>query len=213
VARRARPDSRSEAPALSGPSFAQPQPTPAPTRFRVRHPSDKTSYRTIDELNREHRLTSLPFPPPRDLPEPRLMLEAALGDGGPDAVEVIQASGLVVFHSVGDSGNTRGPDPQNLVADKLVGDFDEADPKEVPQFFFHLGDVIYNFGEDRYYYDQLYDPYRNYPAPIFALAGNHDGMVAPNDDAPSLARAIGSCISAMAVACERKLPGGPASFS
>ncbi|WP_428485210.1 hypothetical protein [Rhodopila sp.] len=46
--------------------------------------------------------------------------------------------------------------------------------------------MIYNFGEARYYYDQFYDAYRNYPAPIVALAGNHDGMVAPNTEAASL---------------------------
>jgi hypothetical protein len=170
-----------------GPSFAQPVPTPDPTQFVIRHPSDADAYRTLDELDREHKLFSLPFPPPRGLPEPRLTLEAALGEGGAAAVRTIEASGQLVFHAVGDTGNTRGPDPQNEVADKLVGDFNEADPREVPQFFFHLGDVIYNFGEDRYYYDQFYDPYREYPAPIFALAGNHDGMVAPGDDTPSLA--------------------------
>jgi hypothetical protein len=49
-----------------------------------------------------------------------------------------------------------------------------------------LGDVVYSFGESEYYYDQFYDPYRNYPAPIFAVAGNHDGMVAPNSTRPSL---------------------------
>ena len=26
-----------------------------------------------------------------------------------------------------------------------------------------------------YYYDQFYDAFRNYPAPIFAIPGNHDG--------------------------------------
>ena len=169
------------------PSFAQPVPTPDPAQFIVRHPSDATAYRTLDALDREHKLASLPFPSPRDLPEPRLAYAMALGDLGPAAVQAIEANGQIVFHAVGDTGNTRGPDPQNLVADKLVSDFDEADPKEVPQFFLHLGDVIYNFGEDRYYYDQFYDPYRGYPAPIFALAGNHDGMVAPGDGTPSLA--------------------------
>ncbi|MDQ2801305.1 MAG: metallophosphoesterase [Pseudomonadota bacterium] len=159
---------------------------PDPTQFRVRHPSDAASYKAIDALDREHRLTSLPFPPPRGLPEPRLALAAALGNQGQAAIQAIEASGQIVFHSVGDTGNTRGPDPQNQVADKLVGDFDEADPREMPQFLFHLGDVIYNFGEDRYYYDQFYDPYRAYPAPIFALAGNHDGMVAPVDATPSV---------------------------
>jgi hypothetical protein len=47
--------------------------------------------------------------------------------------------------------------------------------------------VVYSFGESAYYYDQFYDPYRNYPAPIFAIAGNHDGMVAPNTSTPTLA--------------------------
>ena len=46
-----------------------------------------------------------------------------------------------------------------------------------PAFFFHLGDVIYNFGEAQYYYDQFYEPYRDYDRPIFAIPGNHDGMV------------------------------------
>ena len=73
------------------------------------------------------------------------------------------------------------------MADKLVSDFDEEDPKERPTFFFHLGDVIYSFGEAQYYYDQFYEPYRDYPAPILALAGNHDGMVAPGANATTLA--------------------------
>jgi len=50
-----------------------------------------------------------------------------------------------------------------------------------------LGDVVYNFGEPEYYYDQFYEPYRNYHAPIFAAAGNHDGMVSPLAHARSLA--------------------------
>ena len=37
-----------------------------------------------------------------------------------------------------------------------------------------------------FYYDQFYDPYRDYPAPIFAIPGNHDGMVAPNSSAVTL---------------------------
>jgi hypothetical protein len=60
-------------------------------------------------------------------------------------------------------------------------------PESSPAFFFHLGDVVYSFGEAMYYYDQFYEPYRNYPAPIFALAGNHDGMVAPGATTKPLA--------------------------
>ena len=46
-----------------------------------------------------------------------------------------------------------------------------------PAFFFHLGDVVYYFGEGRYYYDQFYEPFRAYDRPIFAIPGNHDGMI------------------------------------
>jgi hypothetical protein len=57
----------------------------------------------------------------------------------------------------------------------------------VPSFLFHLGDVVYYFGEATYYYDQFYAPYRDYPAPILAVAGNHDGVVYLKDPAPTLA--------------------------
>ncbi|MGB8738859.1 MAG: hypothetical protein WCD52_00975, partial [Xanthobacteraceae bacterium] len=56
-------------------------------------------------------------------------------------------------------------------------------PRGLPE---PLGDVIYSFGEGEYYYDQFYEPYRNYMAPIVALAGNHDGMVAPGANASTL---------------------------
>jgi hypothetical protein len=68
----------------------------------------------------------------------------------------------------------------------MVSDFTEANPADVPSFFFHLGDVVYYFGEATYYYDQFYEPYRDYPAPILAIAGNHDGVVYPKDTATSL---------------------------
>ena len=97
------------------------------------------------------------------------------GPSGASAEQKISESGQLVFHAVGDTGNTRGPTSQNEVADKMLSDFDEAENKDQPKFFLHLGDVIYNFGEAKYYYDQFYDPYRGYLAPILALAGNHDG--------------------------------------
>lgn len=168
--------------AVGGPVFAQPEPTPDPTRFAVRHASDREAYREIDALNREHRLAPMPFPPPRGGVEPRLTLAEMLG-GEEDAQEIIAAiaaAGRLVFHTVGDTGSTRGPETQNRVADKMTSDFDDADRTDAPRFFLHLGDVVYSFGEAAYYYDQFYEPYRDYPAPIIAIAGNHDGMVAPN---------------------------------
>jgi Calcineurin-like phosphoesterase len=171
---------------LDKPVFAQPQPMPDPTKFEVKHPSDNPVYKQIDELNREHKIAPLPFPAPRGLPEPTLSLAAVLGTSASALQEKLKASKQMVFHATGDTGSTRGPETQDLVADKMVNDFTDDD-KEKPMFFFHLGDVIYSFGEAAYYYDQFYEPYRNYPAPIVALAGNHDGMVAPNTNASTLA--------------------------
>src|SRR5258706_12044569 len=39
--------------------------------------------------------------------------------------------------------------------------------------------MVYNLGEAQYSYDQFYEPFRNYPAPIFAIPGNHDSFVVP----------------------------------
>ena len=170
---------------IGRPVFAQPEPTEDPTTFRVRHPSDAPIYRQIDELNREHLIHPLPFPAPRGGAEPRLTLEQVLG-GNSGAIQTITGNRQIVFHATGDCGSTRGPEKQNEVTDKLVSDFNEADSKEKPQFHLLLGDIVYSFGEAQYYYDQFYDPYRDYPAPILAVAGNHDGMLAPNAHVASL---------------------------
>jgi Calcineurin-like phosphoesterase len=172
--------------AVDRPGFAQPEATPDPTKFEIKHPSDNPAYKKIDELNREHKLAPLPFPPPRGLPEPKLALASVLASDDKSLQRKLVANGQIVFHAAGDTGSTRGPETQNLVADKMVNDFTD-DEKERPLFLFHLGDVIYSFGEARYYYDQFYEPYRDYPAPVLAIAGNHDGMVAPGTSATTLA--------------------------
>ena len=170
---------------LSGPIFSQPQPTPDPTVFKVVHPSDNAAYKIIDELNKEGKLHALPFPPPRGGVEPILTLQDVLG-GNATAIANITANGQIVFHATGDCGSTKGPTTQNEVTDKMIGDFDETHAMELPQFAFLLGDIVYNFGETQYYYDQFYEPYRNYHAPVIAAAGNHDGMLSPLAHATSL---------------------------
>ena len=181
---------------LDRPVFAQPTRTEDPTTFRVPHPSDGVAYKVIDELNREHKIHPLPFPAPRGGTEPRLTLQQVLGDiaGSPAKVRAtaratmqsITAAGQLVFHALGDCGSTSGPATQNEVVDKLLSDFSEGDPREIPQFHLLLGDIVYSFGEAQYYYDQFYEPYRNYPAPILAAPGNHDGMISPLAGARSL---------------------------
>jgi hypothetical protein len=95
-------------------------------------------------------------------------------------------SNYITFQSVGDTGGIKSPEHQFLVADKMTEDFQHPMAASRPAFFFHLGDVVYYFGQDQYFYDQFYDPYRNYPAPIFAIPGNHDAVTYPNESAKSL---------------------------
>jgi Calcineurin-like phosphoesterase len=162
------------------PSFGEPQPSPDPAAFRVPHGSDTQKYHNLSKL-----LQQIPLPRGGAI-EPVLTLEQVYGSAGATKVRAIQSAGQIVFHSVGDTGGVRGPNTQSLVADKMVTDFAEQNPADIPSFFFHLGDVVYSFGEAQYYYDQFYEPYREYQAPIVAIPGNHDGMVYTGDPSPTL---------------------------
>ena len=163
------------------PVFSQPQPSPDPTSFKTPHPSDNNLYSKVNA-----KLVQ-PIPTARGgAAEPILTLAEVYGDQGTDKESAIEAAGQIVFHSVGDTGSVKGPDTQDEVSDKMVADFNESDAADVPSFFFHLGDVVYSFGEAKYYYDQFYDTYREYPGPIIAIPGNHDGVVYSGDDATTL---------------------------
>jgi Calcineurin-like phosphoesterase len=109
-------------------------------------------------------------------------LERAYGEShGPLVVEKIRDAGKIIFHALGDSGasNVRKYANELRVSDQVTMDCATANDDNRPAFLFHLGDVVYNFGESQYYYDQFYDAFRNYPAPIFAIPGNHDSFVVP----------------------------------
>ncbi len=160
------------------PVFAQPTPSPDPTGFKS----------PVTDQNEQEIAQVAAVPEPADSAvEPVLTLEQVYGSQGASKTGAITSSGQIVFHCVGDTGSAKGPETQNLVSDKMVTDFSEASAADVPSFFYHLGDVVYYFGEAAYYYDQFYEPYRNYPAPIIAIPGNHDGVVWQGDPAPSLA--------------------------
>jgi hypothetical protein len=96
----------------------------------------------------------------------------------------IQKAGRTVFHCVGDTGGIRDPQPQISVVDTMLGDLSSADP---PQFFYHLGDVVYYNGQKNQYYPQFYEPYSHYTLPILAIPGNHDGDAINAQVEPSLA--------------------------
>ncbi len=108
----------------------------------------------------------------------------ALGPHGADVVEQIAANGRIVFHSAGDSGasNAGKYSDEIRVFDQVAADVHTASPEDRPAFFYHLGDLVYNFGESKYYFDQFYEPNRAYPGPILSLAGNHDSFLIPDTD-------------------------------
>lgn len=119
------------------PIFAQPQPSPDPTGFK-----DPVTDQKEQELN-----TLEPVPQPRGAAvEPVLTLVQVYGTQGAAKIATIQQAGQIVFHSAGDTGSAKGPATQSLVADKMVTDFNEANPADVPSFLFHLGDLVYYFG-------------------------------------------------------------------
>src|SRR5579872_5157424 len=100
---------------------------------------------------------------------------------GPAVTQAIQKSGQITFHTVGDTGGIHNPEFQFAVGDAMA-----TDTKSGAAFWYHLGDVVYYFGQDQYYFEQFYDPYRNYNAPIFAIPGNHDGALFKGETSKSL---------------------------
>jgi acid phosphatase type 7 len=86
----------------------------------------------------------------------------------------------MIFHMAGDTGGLVSPLVKHWVANEMIKQCNVATDK--PQFLFHLGDVVYNYGQAEEYYPQFFEPYRDYPCPIFAIAGNHDADIDPFDE-------------------------------
>jgi hypothetical protein len=149
-----------------------------PAGFQEPHPSDNEVYKQIENLLGKDLVG---FEKSRVAPGEIFKLEDALGPRGTDIVGQIRGIGRIVFHALGDSGasNSQKYGSEINVADQLTADAHTADPSDRPAFLFHLGDVVYDFGESKFYYDQFYAPFRNYPAPIFAIPGNHDSFIVP----------------------------------
>jgi Calcineurin-like phosphoesterase len=149
-----------------------------PTGFSTQHGSDTELYNQIGDLAKKDVVA---VPESRARHDAVFSLSDAYGNHGPQVVQKIKANGRIVFHALGDSGasaSRKYPDELH-VADQVTLDCASSAEADRAAFLFHLGDVVYNFGEARYYYDQFYEPFRNYPAPIFAIPGNHDSFVVP----------------------------------
>jgi len=162
-----------------GQFYADPKPSPDETSFRQDNNSAayyKSQYYLL------HKNQVQPIPQVRQNAAPNINLADYIPT---DVADAIDQAGKIAFHAVGDTGaakvnrsQTAGTAIQHeaVVADAMAAEV-QSQGVNGPAFFFNLGDVIYNFGEGQYYYDQFYEPFREYDRPIFAIPGNHDGMV------------------------------------
>jgi hypothetical protein len=145
---------------------------------RPRRPGDARGSRNKAKL--------IPLPAPAPDPK-RLVLD--LSDIV-DAAEItaIKSAKKIVFHTVGDTGGIRdGAAQQTLIAEAMETDF-SGNRTDHPAFFYHLGDVVYYNSEPEHYKDQYFKPYQYYPAPIVAIAGNHDSSPSTTDTAGDLSQ-------------------------
>jgi uncharacterized protein YukJ len=143
--------------------------------------NDANTYKTPYVMARSSGHTRGPVPTPRGYP--RLDSTTIIGNSPPGYVDSA-AGKTITFNVIGDSG---APSQKSMsefeskVSDLITRDAATAPPA----FLFHVGDVVYFYGEENYYYSQFYEPFRAYPAPIFAIPGNHDGITY-NDSMVSL---------------------------
>jgi hypothetical protein len=152
----------------SGQLFAEQSATPDAQSFQVDN-TDSAYYKSA--YYKQHQDLLQPVPAPLVDP-PQMTLESVVG---PDVVKPYTDAGRISFHAVGDTGPAalQHLQTEESIADAMTADLAGAN---APAFLYHLGDVIYDFGEAEYWYDQFYEPFREYDRPIFAIPGNHDGM-------------------------------------
>lgn len=101
------------------------------------------------------------------------------------------------FTMVGDTGGIRYPDGQKKIAQQMYNLTQDEDEAQRPKFLYHLGDVVYHYGEAEQYDRQFFKPYEKFDRPVFAIAGNHDSDINPDNPVP-----YNSLDAFMAVFCD-----------
>jgi hypothetical protein len=141
---------------LTGPNgrlYAEPKPTQDESAFQV---SNNSSDYYNSPYYLLHKSQVQPIPPARRGVPAYLKLEDFVPQEISDAL-----TKQITFHAVGDTGAAKVNVHQTAataiaqeaaVADAMSQEV-QAGGVNGPAFFFHLGDVIYNFGEAQYYYD------------------------------------------------------------
>lgn len=163
-------------------------PHSSPVTARPQKPIGKAARPAGDPSSPPKPYPRFVAPPPTSLTNLSLGLDVVL----PDESKAAEAAGALVFHSVGDTGGIYGDDVQTAISSAMDSQISSASAKNpTPAFYYNLGDVVYFNGESNLYPSQFYEPYQNYHATIFAIAGNHDGDTSvrrgdPVDTEPSL---------------------------
>jgi hypothetical protein len=121
-----------------------------------------------------------PKPTPRFIPPPPMTvrsLNLPMKVVLPDEAQAAESSGVLLFDAVGDTGGVHGDDVQRAIAEAMQAQrVASAHTKDAAAaFLYNLGDVVYFNGLSRLYLSQFYEPYQDYQAAIFSIAGNHDG--------------------------------------
>ncbi|MBV9769169.1 MAG: metallophosphoesterase [Bryobacterales bacterium] len=121
-----------------------------------------------------------PLPPPNGPAPYRFDLSDLLSA---EDVAAIETAGVLVCHTVGDTGDYRGQQ-QDFVSAMMTQDAAQLADNRKPAFFYHLGDVIYFAGDIDRYGANFYETYKDYPSLIVAIPGNHDCQPDDPQDGP-----------------------------
>ncbi len=133
---------------------------------------DGATYNTPYVVDRSKLQIKGPVPAPHAYPT--MDLASVVGASPPGYVA--NSSGKsIAFDIIGDSGavTEKALNAYEVKVTDLLSQNAAASP---PAFLYHVGDVVYFYGEENFYYGQFYEPFKAYPAPIFAIPGNHDAI-------------------------------------
>jgi hypothetical protein len=143
-------------------------------------PIDSSNFPTQGKGFQDPHYPFQPLPPPSGPAPYRFDLSQLLSA---DDVQGITSAGLMVCHTVGDTGDARGQQ-QDFVAAMMIQDMEKSVGNLKPAFCYHLGDVVYFAGDIDMYGANFYETYKDYPSYIVAIAGNHDCQPDDPQDGP-----------------------------
>jgi len=122
----------------------------------------------------------------------------------------LRVRGNLFFRSLATREALKNPNHQLAVAREMEARFKGSSLGDRPAFLYLLGDIVYYNGEASEYYSQFYHPYENYPAPIVAIPGNHDGdpmLRGPNrEPGGPLAASLAAFMSNFCASSSHKTP-------